>query len=246
MKTILRKIIPSRLRRMYRKYISPILRDSYYTEYTYRKEFFKRAFAALAFNGIEGDYVEFGCCGGVTFRLAYKYSRKYKHNCKLWAFDSFSGLPPKSLPEDEHPVWVQGTMAIASDEFKRICRESNISEQDYHVVAGYYDQTLAQPYGSSMPTNICMAYIDCDMYSSTRTVLEFLMPRLKHGMIIAFDDYYCWSSTQVSGERKACADFFKDHPDWLLVPFMAYGGGGGGMSFVVENKKLSGSSGACY
>jgi len=164
----------------------------------------------------------------------------------LWAFDSFSGLPPKSLPEDEHPVWVQGTMAIASDEFQKICRESNIPDSDYHVVAGYYDQTLSNPYCTSLPTNICMAYIDCDMYSSTRTVLEFLMPRLKHGMIIAFDDYYCWSSTEVSGERKACADFFKDHPDSLLVPFMAYGGGSGGMSFVVENKKLGGSSGACY
>jgi hypothetical protein len=90
-------------------------------------------------------------------------SEKYKHNCKLWAFDSFCGLPPKSLPEDEHPIWVQGTMSIASDEFQKICRESNIPDSDYHVVAGYYDQTLSNPYGISLPTNICMAYIDCDM-----------------------------------------------------------------------------------
>jgi hypothetical protein len=64
-------------------------------------------------------------------------------------------------------------------------------------------------------------------------------------MIIAFDDNYCWSSTQVSGERKACADFFKDNKDWALVPFVQYGGAGG-MSFVVENKNLGGSSGSCY
>ncbi len=245
METILRKVIPPRLRRIYRRYISPLIRDSYYIEYTYRKEFFQRAFAALSFNGIDGDYAEFGCCGGVTFRLAYKYSRKYGHPCKLWAFDSFCGLPPKSLPEDEHPIWVHGAMAIASDEFRKICRESNIPISDYHIVAGYYDKSLAKPHDASLPTNICMAYIDCDMYSSTKTVLEFLMQRLKHGMIIAFDDYYCWSSAQVSGERKACADFFRDNKDWVLVPFMQYGSAGG-MSFMVEQRSLGGSTGACY
>jgi O-methyltransferase len=245
MKDILKRFVPRRLRRMYRRYVSPVIRDQHYFEHTARKEFFRCAFSALSFNGIDGDYVEFGCCGGVTFRLAYKYARKYKHNCKLWAFDSFCGLPPKSLPEDEHPVWVQGTMSIALDEFKKICREGNIPDSDCHVVAGYYDQTLSNPCGKSLPTNICMAYIDCDMYSSTKTVFEFLMPRLKHGMIMAFDDYYCWSSTQVSGERKACADFFKDNKDWALVPFVQYGGAGG-MSFIVENKKLGGSSGSCY
>jgi O-methyltransferase len=245
MKDVLKRFVPRRLRRIYRKYVSPVIRDQYYYEYTARKEFFRRAFAALSFNGINGDYVEFGCCGGVTFRLAYKYARKYKHNCKLWAFDSFRGLPPKSLPEDEHPIWVQGTMSIALDDFQKICRESNIPDSDYHVVAGYYDQTLSTPYHKSLPTNICIAYIDCDMYSSTKTVLEFLMPRLKHGMIIAFDDYYCWSSTQVSGERKACADCFKNNKDWTLVPFVQYSGAGG-MSFVVENRKLGGSVGSCY
>jgi hypothetical protein len=45
------------------------------------------------------------------------------------------------------------------------------------------------------------------MYSSTRTVLSFLESRLKHGMIVAFDDYFCWSSTQISGERRAFVEF---------------------------------------
>lgn len=245
-KNTLRKIVPGRWRRLYRKYVSPILRDQHHYEYAARREFFRRAFTALSFNGIDGDYVEFGCCGGLTFGLAYKHSRKQKLFCRLWAFDSFCGLPPRSLPEDEHPAWLQGAMAIEKDEFRKICRENRIPESEYAIVAGYYEDTLAKSYPGILPTNICLAYIDCDMYSSTKTVLEFLLPRLKHGMIIAFDDYYCWSATQVSGERKACAEFFKDHPDWILVPFMPYGGGGGSMSFVVESRKLGGSSGACY
>ena len=134
MNNALKRFVPRRMRRIYRKYVSPIVRDQYYYEYTARKKFFRRAFALLSFNGIDGDYLEFGCCGGVTFRLAYKYSRKYKHLCKLWAFDSFCGLPPKTLPEDEHPIWMEGTMAIATDEFKKICRESNLPESDYKLL----------------------------------------------------------------------------------------------------------------
>jgi O-methyltransferase len=54
---------------------------------------------------------------------------------------------------------------------------------------------------------VALACVDCDMYSSTRTVLSFLESRLKHGMIVAFDDYFCWSSTQISGERRAFVEF---------------------------------------
>jgi hypothetical protein len=128
-----------------------------------------------------------------------------KYYPRLWAFDSFSGLPPQVLPEDEHPIWVRGTMSIEVDEFEKICKESGIPLAHYSVVPGFYENTLSAPHTADLPSDICLAYIDCDLYSSTKAVLEFLLPRLKHGMIIAFDDYYCWSATQVSGERKACA-----------------------------------------
>ena len=242
----LRKIVPGRWRRLYRKYISPILRDAHYHEYAGRREFFRRAFTALSFNGIDGDYAEFGCCGGMTFGLAYRHARKQRHGAHLWALDSFCGLPPANTPEDEHPAWVKGAMAIGQDEFRKICGEHGIPESDYTVVAGYYEDTLTKAGAGSLPKNICLAYIDCDMYSSSKAALEFLLPRLKHGMIIAFDDYYCWSSSQVSGERRACAEIFRDNSQWILVPYIQFGGGGGGMSFVVERRDLGGSAGQCY
>lgn len=246
MKDILKKYIPLRVRRVYRKYFSPILRDAHYVEREGRRVFFQRAFTALAFNGIDGDYAEFGCCGGMTFELAYRYAKKQRHPAKFWAFDSFCGLPPQLGSADNHPIWVQGTMAIGLSQFENICKEIGMPPSRFKIVPGFYEQSLMDTKDKNLPSNICLAYIDCDLYSSTKTVLAFLKPRLKHGMIIAFDDYYCWSSTQLSGERKACAEYFKDSPLWNLVPFMTFGGGGGGMSFVVESKSLNGSCGACY
>jgi hypothetical protein len=87
------------------------------------------------------------------------------------------------------------------------------------------------------PINIALAYIDCDLYSSTKVVLQFLMPRLKHGMIIAFDDYFCWSTTQISGERMAMIESFSNNSQWELVPYIPFGWHG--QSFVVEDKSLT-------
>jgi hypothetical protein len=74
----------------------------------------RRAFTTLRFNAIEGAHAEFGSHGGMTFGLAHRESRRIGYNCPMWAFDSFSGLPPQSLPEDQHPAWIQRTEDLAA------------------------------------------------------------------------------------------------------------------------------------
>jgi len=204
-----------------------------------RQEFFYNAFKALSFNGIDGDYAEFGCWGGTTFALAYHESRRHHHKARLWAFDSFQGLPPPKELGDAHPKWKEGRMATPLEEFNAICASNGIPSEAYRVVPGFYDQTLTILSSKDGPTNIALAYVDCDMYSSSKTVLQFLRPRLKHGMLIAFDDYFCWSATQISGERKAMLEFFADDSRWTLVPYMQFGWHGN--SFLVEDKKIIGS-----
>jgi len=225
MNKILKKLIPKTFRR-----------DNQYHEEMDRRAFMRKAFAALAFNGISGDYVEFGCCGGMTFKLAYQESRKRGLNSKLWAFDSFCGLPSPSVPEDQHPIWIEGTMKMSLEDFKKTCRENLIPESEYHIVAGYYKDTLGTvtPEVTGFPTDISLAYIDCDLYSSTTTVLYFLAAHLKHGMIIAFDDYYCYSRTALSGERKACIDYLSTDRRFHFAPYIQFGWHG--MSFIVEDR----------
>jgi O-methyltransferase len=241
---VIKALVPRRVRRLYRRFVSPVLRDGYYHEYAQRREFFRKAFSALAFNGIDGDYAEFGCCGAVTFTLAHRFLKESGHPGAMWAFDSFCGLPEPREPKDSHPAWVSESMAMEIGEFRRACRERGVRDKDYTVVAGFYEETLREPFSGPRPANICLAYLDCDLYTSAREVLGFLMPRLKHGMIVAFDDYYCWSASHASGERTACAEFFQDNPEWVLVPFVQFGWGG--MSFVVEQRALSASSNTAF
>ena len=202
-----------------------------------RKAFFYNAFKALAFNGIDGDYVEFGCNGAMTFSSAYRESRRHNHKAHLWGFDSFQGLPARQGVEDEHPRWNEGALSTSLARFHELCSAKGIPRTDYTVVPGFYDETLAKSATMDKPQNIALAYIDCDMYSSTKTVLKFLMPRIKHGMIIAFDDYFCWSPTQPAGERRAMLEVLDSNTQWNLVPYMQFSWGG--VSFYVENKNYA-------
>jgi len=168
--------------------------------------------------------------------LAYREARRHGHKAKLWAFDSFQGLPPAAEAKDAHPVWVEGTMGTSLDRFHAICAANHIPRDAYVTVPGFYDKTLTVKAPADAPQNIALAYIDCDLYSSTKTVLAFLKPRLKHGMILAFDDYFCWSATQISGERLALLELSAETPQWEFVPYMQYGWHG--QAFFVEDKKL--------
>lgn len=197
--------------------------------------FFRDAFVALSFNGISGDYAEFGSFGGTTLYLAYEEIKQNSAARKMWAFDSFSGLPETDDPRDEHPAWIAGSMAMSVENFRSALDERGVPRGAYTTVEGHYDETLPKLGVDGAPVDIALAYVDCDMYSSTASVLEFLAPRLKHGMIVAFDDYYCWTPTDVSGERAALDEFLAANPQWNFHRYRDIGWGGA--SFVVEDAR---------
>lgn len=224
--------------RIAEKLLKGLFRSDSFLKVSPLYEFFWRSFQALHFNGISGDYLEFGCSLGGTFVLAHKASRQVGIDCKMWAFDSFQGLP-KSDPRTEghHIQWKEGKYtADGVDNFHRTCKSNGVPVSDYNVVAGWYEEVLSQLSNVDAPSDCCMAYIDCDLYSSTIPVLKFIEPRLKHGMIIGFDDYHTWSASQLSGERRACEEIFANHQHWILTPYMQIGWHG--MAFIVEDRSL--------
>ena len=217
------------MRRLVDRYARRYLFDLYTRERLARQAFFYNAFKALRFNRISGDYAEFGSHGGNTLALAYGEARRHGHQAHLWAFDSFAGLPPPQENADEHPEWREGKMATGVEEFHAICAERGIPRDAYTAVPGLYDDVLPR---QREPRDIALAYVDCDLYSSTTSVLDFLEQRLKHGMIVAFDDYYCWSETQASGERRALLELMARESRWNWLPYMQFSWAGA--AFALE------------
>jgi O-methyltransferase len=199
--------------------------------------FFWDAFTAVSVNGITGDYVEFGSWGCNTLRHAWHACEQFRAKRHLWAFDSFQALPPSDEPRDQHPVLVAGGAGQGGvDAFHATCAGFGVPGDAYTAVEGYYVDTLPPLGTDGEPRDIAIAYVDCNLYSSTVTVLEFLEPRLKPGMIVGFDDYYLYNrDSGVSGEREALNEFLQANRQWHFHRFKDIHWGG--VSFVVEHSE---------
>jgi len=235
MNQTLRRIVPQPVIRMVRRAWSALSFSPMMTAYVDREAFFNHAMYLLSTNGINGDYVEFGCHSGQTFAMAWREIRRHGRTDHLRAFDSFRGMPSKQCRADDHPEWIAGTMATSLQAFHRICRRNRIPPDRYSAIEGFYSDTLMSIEWSDLPTTIALAYVDCDMYSSTRDALSFLEPRLRHGLILAFDDYFNFSPTEQAGEQRAFTELQERALQWDFMPYLAIGGIG--TSFIAQEKR---------
>lgn len=193
-----------------------------YRENVGRAQFLDRAFKALVYNGIEGDYLEFGSHGARTITLAHRAAHRHGHSAHLWAFDSFEGLPRAAHGADVHPEWPEGAMSTSEQTFHDLCRRRGVPRERYTTVPGFYDESLRAT-ETAFPSAVALAYVDCDLYSSTAEVLRFLEPRLRVGAVLAFDDYFCWTANGPSGEQRAAEEAFGPGSRWRLEPYVPFG-----------------------
>lgn len=198
-------------------------------------DFFWKSFQMLRVNSVEGDYLEFGSGHLVrSFRLAYKYKVLENINLRLFAFDSFEGLPePEGI--DKHNQWKKGAMAVSIEEFRNILKSQNISQKEYRIIPGFYNKTLdgCSPSKYSIE-KAAMVFVDCDLYSSTVSVLNFVKEVLTDGCIIAFDDWFCFNGDPAKGEQRAFSEFLKENRVISVSKYLSFGWHG--MSFIVHCK----------
>jgi hypothetical protein len=127
----------------------------------------KKAYEAMSLQ--HGLILEFGVRHGTSIRQLASFTSK-----PIYGFDSFEGLP-----ED----WHQESKEVYSTKGK-------IPKVPAHVtlIPGWFEKTLPlflEKHGE----DIALINIDCDIYSSTKTVLDLLSARIKKGTIILFDEY---------------------------------------------------------
>lgn len=173
---------------------------------------------------LEGDFVEFGCYRGDTsVELAkvlqgadaisaesdIKLARARK---RLYAYDSFSGLPAKS-PADESAAGVNFQPGVL-----HVSRRALIDKLKKHGLtnaiikkAWFCDLT-----DQDLPPKIAFAFIDGDFYESQRTALALVAPRLSPQGIIICHDY---NNPELPGATRAVDEFLQQHPDYRLTVF---------------------------
>jgi hypothetical protein len=86
---------------------------------------------------------------------------------------------------------------------------------------GRFDEVLPRVVPSEHPA-IALLHVDCDLYESTRDVLNGAAPALQDGTLVLFDDWFHYRGRPDRGEARAFHEFLAAHPEWLAVHWRSY------------------------
>lgn len=193
----------------------------------------------VAWNQVEGDYLEFGVYRGASFAEAYQaiwtkrgivrdyidspeIKQWYQRRPRFFAFDSFSGLPGGEA--ERHADYEKGAYSCSEESFLRNIRSAGVNLDDVVTLPGYFDKTLtSNAKGQLNLTKASIVLIDCDLYESTVPVLKFITDLVGQGTIIIFDDWYRYKGNRHQGEQRACREWLEKNQDIELEKFWQQG-----------------------
>jgi len=142
---------------------------------------------------IDGNILEFGVYKGESINY---FAQKLSHK-NIYGFDSFMGLPE---------FWRDGF----NKEFFSLEGEMPVVGQNVKLIKGLFEDTIDAFLIDYNIDKISLIHIDCDLYSSTKTVLDHIKDKIVSGTIIIFDEYFNYSNWQMH-EFKAFQEFIKDN-----------------------------------
>ena len=158
----------------------------------------------------EGDIVEFGCYVGTTsVPMAKRLAATDK---KLYVYDSFEGLPEKTI-EDQSPAGLQfksGELAASKKQLIKNFKQAGLTLPV--INKGWFSEISNE----QVPQSICFAYLDGDYYLSVLDPLKLIWNKLSPGAIILVDDY---ANEALPGASKAVDHWLKTHPAKLKIEY---------------------------
>lgn len=154
----------------------------------------KYIFETLKYKQSENTiWLEFGVASGKTINYISKFT-----NDKIYGFDSFEGLPEK---------WREG--------YDKACFSTNgiLPKVNDNVVLikGLFDEVLEE-FLEVQNKKISFIHIDCDLYSSTKYILNTCKKYIDKDCIIVFDELVNYKGYDSdNGELKAFYEFINEN-----------------------------------
>lgn len=142
---------------------------------------------------VSDGYLEFGVFNGETINIISETVT----DKIVYGFDSFEGLPE---------TWHYGFLKEA---FSLNGNLPKVNE-NVRLIKGWFNETLPD-FVKEHPEPCAFIHIDCDLYSSTKTVFDTLKNQIVSGTVIAFDDYFNYPNWQEDGEYKAFMEFVAEN-----------------------------------
>ena len=134
--------------------------------------------------GVEGVAIEVGTWQGGSAAIMAGAMLKVSAKSKLYVFDTFEGIVKAGENDNKfrnrdlnntNPTLARETIASAG-------------LRNYEVIKGTFPEQIPEEITQHLD-HIAVVHCDVDTFTSTRDIIEFVIPRLTRGAIIIFDDY---------------------------------------------------------
>jgi hypothetical protein len=198
-----------------------------------------KAWGHIISNNITGAYYEFGVYKGDSFSESlriyndyYNWIQSQKSSEEEWrkkiqwytehqfyAFDTFEGMPEN---DERHHVFLQGSFLGKLSDVKQRMNKLKHSERVKYFKGEFGKVHKKQEAEIDKLDKVAIANVDCDLYLSTRDVLEIIKDKLQQGTILLMDDWYQFNADNSSGQRKAVKEFLENNQHIHLEDYVIY------------------------
>ena len=160
------------------------------SDFSLTRNFNENISYAIEKSSVSGLFLEFGVGGGFTSNLISNLITEDLHG-----FDCFEGIPEAW---NNHPVGAFSTNGVIPT-----------VNQNVKLYKGYFEDTLPV-FCKNFTNNISFIHIDCDLYSSTKSIFDFLGDKITPGTVILFDELIGYEGFE-KHELKAFKEFVVDN-----------------------------------
>lgn len=149
--------------------------------------------------------LEFGVADGYSFTKSV-YATRYlgmEDRIVVHGFDTFDGMPAATDAHDQAIVddgWVEGQFKSSYEHLNDYCTSRF---RNFRLHKGFFEDTLTPEFLETLRRDLpILVWIDCDYYTSARSVLEKLIPYIPTGCVVYFDEYDFNFGSRFTGEAR--------------------------------------------
>ena len=157
-------------------------------------------------SGIPGDLIETGIWrGGATIFMRGVLAAYGITDRRVWAADSFQGVPPPTHPKDagyDISARVLPVLSVGLAEVQQLFKRYGLLDEQVFFLKGWFKDTLAK----APIEKLAVLRLDGDLYESTRDALNPLYAKVASGGFVIVDDYFAISQCE-----QAILDFRTTH-----------------------------------
>lgn len=150
--------------------------------------------------------LEFGSARGYSF-VKLLYATRYlgiEDKVTVHSFDTFEGLPEASNPEEANFMggnWMKGAYRGSFETLRAHCEAHGY--RNFHIHKGTFEDTLTKATVAELRQQPpILIWLDCDLYTSSLSAFERILPVLRNGCVLYFDDLELNFGSRFTGQAR--------------------------------------------